>query len=76
MPSFCFVPVAVETLGALDAGAVELLLELWRRITESTGEGRATDYLLQGLSVAIQRDNAVSVLGTACWPRVSRLAEA
>jgi len=63
-PSFCFVPVAVETLGALGAGAMELLHELGRRITESTGERRAMEYLLQRLSVAIQRGNAASVLGT------------
>jgi len=60
-PSFCFVPVAVETLGA---GAVELLHELGRRITESTGERHAMKYLLQWLSVAILRGNAASVLGT------------
>jgi len=35
-PSFCFVPVAVETLCALGADTVELLLEHGRRITEST----------------------------------------
>jgi len=59
--SFRFATIAVETLGA---GAVELLHELGRRITESTGERRATEYLLQRLSVAIQRDNAFSVLGS------------
>jgi len=58
------VSVAVQTLGALGAGAVELLLELGRRITESTRERRSTEYLLQRLSVAIQRGNAASVLGT------------
>jgi len=58
------VPVAVETIGALDAGAVELLHELGRRITESIGERHATEYLLEMLSVAIQRGNAASVLGT------------
>jgi len=62
-PSFCFVPVAVETIGALGVGSVELH-ELGRRITESTGERRATEYLLQRLSVAIQRGNAASALGT------------
>jgi len=41
--SFCFVPVAMETLGALGAGAIKLLLALGRRITESTGERRATE---------------------------------
>jgi hypothetical protein len=63
-PTFCFVPVAVETLGALGDGAVELMHDLGRRISVVTGEPRATEFLLQRLSVAIQRGNAASVLGT------------
>jgi len=63
-PSFCFKPVAVETLGGLCAGAIELLLELRRRITESIGERCSTEYPLQKLSAAIQHGNATSVLGT------------
>jgi len=59
------VPVAVETHGAPGAVAVEPLHELGRRITESTGEHRATEYLLKRQSVAIQRGNAASALGTA-----------
>jgi len=39
VPSFCFVPVAVETLGALGAGAMELR--------------RATEYLLHRLRFII-----------------------
>jgi hypothetical protein len=62
--SFCFVPVAVETMGALGDGAVELIYDLGRRISEVTGERRATEFLLQRLSIAIQRGNAASVLGT------------
>ena len=38
--------------------------ELGRRITAVTGERRATEFLLQRLSVAIQRGNAASILGT------------
>jgi len=41
----------METLGALGAGAMELLHELGRRITESTGERRATEDLLQRLKL-------------------------
>ena len=62
--SFWFVPVGVETIGALGDGAGELFHELGRRIAAVTGERRATEYLLQRLSVAIQRGNAASVLGT------------
>ena len=35
-----------------------------RRIATVTGEQRATEFLLQRLSVAIQRGNAVAVMGT------------
>jgi len=59
----------VETFGALGADAVDFHLEIGRRITESTVERRSTEYLLQGVSVAIQRyllrgNYAASVLGT------------
>ena len=37
-PTFCFVPVAVETLAALGNGADELMRDLGRRISEVTGE--------------------------------------
>ena len=56
-------PVAVETLGALGDGADELMRDLGRRISEVTRERRATEFLLQRLSVAIQCGNAASVLG-------------
>jgi len=73
-PSFCFVPVAVETLSALGAGAVEVIHELGRRITESTGERRATDYTPKATcyNTAWQRSQCTGYY----WPRVSRLAEA
>jgi hypothetical protein len=63
--TYHFVPVAVETLGALGEEAAEFMHELGRRITAVTGERRATEFLLQRLSVAIQRGNASAVLGTA-----------
>jgi hypothetical protein len=47
------VPVAVETFGALGDGADELMHDLGRRISEVTGERRATEFLLQRLSVAL-----------------------
>ena len=37
--TFCFVPVAVETMGALGEEAEELIYELGRRITEESGDG-------------------------------------
>ena len=61
---FQFVTVAVETLGALGEEAENFFRELGRRITAVTGEMRATEFLFQRLSVAIQRGNVSSVLGT------------
>ena len=38
-----------------------LLREVGRRVAAETGEPRSTDYLLQRLSVAVQRGNCASV---------------
>jgi len=61
---YCFVPVAVETLGAFGVGATNFMHQLGPRIAAVTGERRSTDYLFQPLSVAIQRGNTAAVLGT------------
>ena len=62
--SYIFVPIAVETFGALGESAIAFLKELGRRLAVNTGESRASQFLLQRLSVAVQRGNAVSVMGT------------
>ena len=63
-PIYKFVLVAVETHGGLGEEACHFMQELGRRITSVTGERRATEFLIQRLSVAIQRGNASCVLGT------------
>jgi len=62
--TYTFVPVAVETLGAWDAVGLGMMMDLGRRLTARTGDQRETFFLLQRLSVAIQKGNAASVLGT------------
>jgi hypothetical protein len=62
-----FVPIAVETLGSLGEDANNFIHELGRRIQIVTGERRATEFLLQRMSVAIQRGNAASVMGAVDW---------
>ena len=59
-----FVPVAVETLGAIGPEASSLLKEIARRISLACGEERAHVFLLQRVAVAVQRENAASVLGS------------
>ena len=59
-----FVPVAIETSGAIGPTTRVFLRELGQRLGQVTGEARSYNYLLQRLSVDIQRGNAASVLGS------------
>ena len=57
MHDYDFIPVAVETLGAWSDSALKFVKLLGKRLTEVTGEQLETAYLLQRLSVVIQRCN-------------------
>ena len=60
LPScYIFQPIALETLGALNTSAVEVLTEVGKRISQLSGEPRATKFLFQRLSIAIQRYNSI-----------------
>ena len=63
--SHLFVPIAVETSGVLGQAALDFVSDLGQRLHQVTGEARSKEYLLQKLSIAIQRGNAAGVLGTA-----------
>ncbi len=58
-----FVPVAIETTGVIGARSLQFLKELGRRVRRQTGDPNSTSYLLQRLSIAIQRGNSASVMG-------------
>ena len=60
-----FVPLVVETSGAFGSEAQTFFRELGRRIKVVSGEPQAHQYLLQRISVAVQRGNAAAVLGTS-----------
>ena len=59
-----FTPVAIETSGVLGPDSMAFLKDLGHRLARVTGEDKSTAYLLQRLSVAVQRGNTASVLGT------------
>ena len=63
-PTHCFSPLAIETMGVLGPKSLALVREIGRRITGESGEPRSTDFLLQRLSVAVQRGNSASVCGS------------
>ena len=59
-----FVPVAIETIGTWGACVLAFINEIGRRMAEVNGDPRSTAFLKQRLSLAVQRGNAASVLGT------------
>ena len=59
-----FIPIAIETLGVLGDEALTFFHDLGQRIAVATAEPRSFQFLMQRLSVAIQRGNAACILGT------------
>ena len=59
-----FTPIAIETIGALGDEALSFLQDLGHRIAAVTAEPRSFQFLLQRLSVAVQRGNAACIVGT------------
>ena len=64
LASHIFTPVAVETLCCWNSEGAALVKELGRRLTAVTSDPREASFLFQRISVAIQRGNAASVLGS------------
>jgi hypothetical protein len=62
--SHVIIPVAIETLGSWCKEGIDWMKEIGRRTTAITNDPRETQFLLQRISVAIQRGNAASVMGT------------
>ena len=63
-PSYFFTPLSIETMGAVGPKSRHFLKELGTRIVNRTGDPHSYNYLMQCLSVAIQKSNMVSVLGS------------
>ena len=51
-------------MGVWGPGALELVTELGKRLAISSGDPRSPLLLRQRIAMAVQRGNAVSVLGT------------
>ena len=64
MDRYTFVPIAVETLGPINQEGADFLAHLGRLISGVTGDSREHSFLLQRISMAIQRFNAVCFKGT------------
>ena len=64
LKDYYMVPFAVETLGAVGQEGADLVNFLGKSIQAKTGEKRSSFYLFQSISMAVQRGNAPSILGT------------
>ena len=67
------VPVAVETLGSWGPAGLKFIKDIGTRIATATGEKRSKYFLFQAISMAIQRGNVISILGTT--PDTKKLDE-
>lgn len=59
-----FCPFGVETLGPFGEEALDLVKDLGSRLHVATREPRSKSFLVQRISLAIQRGNAACVLAT------------
>lgn len=57
--------MSIETMGPWGEECRKLIDEIGRMLKETTGETKAKSFLTQRISIANQRGNAASVLGTA-----------
>lgn len=64
LQNYLFVPPAVETTGCWGSEARKFVKEIGRRLTERGHDPRSGSFLVQRLSIAIQRGNAAIVMGT------------
>ena len=55
--------MSVETSGVLGPQTLSFVKELGKRLKNQTGEVKSACYLMQRLSMAVQRGNGISVLG-------------
>lgn len=60
--TFHFSPMCVETLGAWGSSARKLIRRIGSRVMEQTGDVRATQFLIQQVSIDVQRGNVASVM--------------
>ncbi len=60
---YIFQPIGCETFGAWGEEALKFLRLLGKRLGEETQQRRSFEFMMQRLSMAIQRGNAASIMG-------------
>ncbi|SRR6266536_1995094 len=62
LSSVDFIPIALDTSGVWGKEGLKLMLEIGRRTAEMKNDPRSTAFLLQRISIALQRGNAECVM--------------
>ena len=62
--NYHFVPICAETLGLWGPQGLALIKMIGKKLSAATGDPRSTFYLFQKLTMAVQRGNSQSILGT------------
>ncbi len=62
--NYIFVPIAVETFGSWGPKGLKFIKEIGKKIRDKTGNKNATSHIIQAISMAVQRGNAHSIMGT------------
>lgn len=61
--NYLFYPLAIETFGVWGKSALNFIKNIGRKMSEVNKDARSTSFLIQKISIAVQRGNAASVLG-------------
>jgi len=61
-----FQPIAAETLGRLNQSSIAFFLELGRKIASISEDNREPSFLLQRMSITIQRFNSILLHNSFC----------
>ena len=64
VPIYHFVPIALETLGPVNANGTVFINDIGGRLRALTGNHRERSFLWQRLSVALQQYNAICIRST------------
>ena len=62
--SHFFAPIAIESSGVFASKTMSFIKDLGKRIARQSGDPKSTAFLLQRLSVVVQLENAVSIMGS------------
>ena len=62
--TYLVMPVAMETLGPWGPRGLKFVQEIGERIATATGDKRASSFLFQAISMAVQRGNVASIRGS------------